>query len=91
MFDAITQITANGLRFEFEEICRDGMENNEILVFVPQLSIMKIKFKKQCNMPTVQFETPKDYYQDPTYGEFTPNSVINTKLSSDTRNMLELA
>ena len=53
LFDAVSQISANGLRFEFEEVCRDGMENNEILVYVPQLSILKVKFKKHLHMPTV--------------------------------------
>ena len=53
LFDAVSQISANGLRFEFEEVCRDGVENNEILVYVPQLSILKVKFKKHLNMPTV--------------------------------------
>ena len=62
LFEAITQVSANGLRFEFEEICKDGLENNEVLVFVPQLSILKIKFKKELSLPTVQFETPRDYY-----------------------------
>ena len=53
LFDGMTQIAANGLRFEFEELCRDGFENNEVLVYVPQLSILKVKFNKKLAMPTV--------------------------------------
>ena len=64
LFQAISKVAATGLRFEFEEPVSFGKESSEILVYVPQLSLLKIKFKPQTNMQKVAFETSRDYYQD---------------------------
>ena len=62
LFQAISRVAALGLRFEFEEPANLGSENSEILVYVPQLSVLKIKFKQETNMQKVVFETPRDFY-----------------------------
>ena len=88
LFQAISKVAAFGLRFEFEE---PTSENSEILVYVPQLSLLKIKFKPETNMQKVVFETPRDFYQDQSCSSFTPWEAIQNRIHPAQSSMLETA
>lgn len=89
LFYEITRCAAKGLKFDFSEEAHNGysnsVENEELLIYTPVLSLFKLKFKKELRLPKVQFETSKDSI----FSQLTPSTVIRTKLPDSTMRLLE--
>ena len=67
LFEGITKVSAKGLRIEFYEATQAPVQqlistedDSELLVYTPVLSLFKLRFKKNLNLPKIQFETSSD-------------------------------
>lgn len=89
LFAGITKAAAKGLRFEFSELDEEtGSVEEQVLVYTPVLSLLKLRFKKKqdfIDMPKVQFETSRDSI----FNQLTASAVIRAKLPSSTLKLLE--
>lgn len=80
----MSRVSARGLKFEFVEELGKKV-NEEVLIYTPVLSLVKLKFKEETGLPKVQFETGRDSI----FNQFTPSAIMRTKVPEATLQMLE--